>query len=73
MSASSNRDAGVSRGANAVQSLVVVLEAGQPKIAHFQNTPAAFHGRPDLTEQLTEELTAVYRSGRTVDAALNRI
>lgn len=54
--------------ANAVQSLVVVLESGEPKVALFQNTPAAFHGRPHLSEELTEELTAVLRSGRIVEA-----
>lgn len=53
---------------NAVQSLVVVLESGEPKIALFQNTPAAFHGRPHLGEGLTEELTAVLRSRRLVEA-----
>jgi uncharacterized protein (TIGR02246 family) len=29
------------------------------KIAHFQNTPAQFHGRPELAEALTEELRAL--------------
>jgi uncharacterized protein (TIGR02246 family) len=41
---------------NAIQSLVGVQEEGQWRIALFQNTPAAFHGRPDLAARLTEEL-----------------
>ncbi|MGQ0602306.1 MAG: SgcJ/EcaC family oxidoreductase [Anaerolineales bacterium] len=46
---------------NAVQALVTVREAGQWRIAHFQNTPAAFHGHPELAERLTEELRQVLR------------
>jgi uncharacterized protein (TIGR02246 family) len=53
---------------NAVQSLVAVLEDGEPRIAMFQNTPARFDGRLQLTEQLTAELTSVHRAGRIVDA-----
>jgi uncharacterized protein (TIGR02246 family) len=41
---------------NAVQTLVAVKTAGAWKIALFQNTPAAFHGRPDAAKKLTEEL-----------------
>jgi len=41
---------------NAIQSLVAVKRNGQWRIALFQNTPAQFHGSPDLVEQLTEEL-----------------
>jgi uncharacterized protein (TIGR02246 family) len=52
---------------NAVQSLVVVSESGQPRIALLHNTPAAFHGRPQLSEQLTNELQAVVQSGRIVE------
>lgn len=44
---------------NAVQSLVAVrLHSGVWRIALFQNTPAAFHGRPELSEKLTGELRA---------------
>ncbi len=51
---------------NAIQSLVIVeSEAGQ-KIALLQNTPAAFHGRPQLAEDLTHELTDVLSSGKVV-------
>lgn len=52
---------------NAIQSLVVVQEAGRAKIAHLQNTPAAFHGRPQLGEQMTKELTEVLRAGKLVE------
>src|SRR5258706_9698965 len=41
---------------NAIQSLVATKQDGQWRITLFQNTPAAFHGRPDLSDQLTEEL-----------------
>ena len=41
---------------NAVQSLTAIKELGQWKIALFQNTPAAFHGRPELSEKLTADL-----------------
>jgi uncharacterized protein (TIGR02246 family) len=41
---------------NAIQSLVVVSEMGHFRVALFQNTPAAFHGRPQVAERLTEEL-----------------
>ena len=52
---------------NAVQSVVFVDDRGDVRIALLQNTPAAFHEGPDLARQLTEELTAVARSGRIVD------
>ena len=41
---------------NAIQTLVAVRREGRWQIALFQNTPAQFHGRPDLAQQLTEEL-----------------
>ena len=44
---------------NAVQTLVAMKREGAWRIELFHNTPAAFHGRPDLSEQLTEELRAV--------------
>ena len=53
---------------NAIQSLVAVIDAGVPKVALYQNTPARFDGRPQMAEQLTAELTEVLRSGRVVDA-----
>jgi uncharacterized protein (TIGR02246 family) len=47
---------------NAVQSLVAVQKGGNWRVALFQNTPAAFHQRPELAKQLTEELRAKMRS-----------
>lgn len=41
---------------NAVQTLVARREDEGWRIALFQNTPAAYHGRPHLAEQLSEEL-----------------
>lgn len=41
---------------NAHQTLVAVKRDSQWTIELFQNTPAQFHGRPDLVEQMTEEL-----------------
>ena len=46
---------------NAVQSMIAVQKGGTWKIAHFHNTPAAFHQRPDQAKQLTEELRAKLR------------
>jgi uncharacterized protein (TIGR02246 family) len=44
---------------NAIQSLVAVKHGEHWRIALFQNTPAQFHGRPELVEQMTEELRQV--------------
>jgi uncharacterized protein (TIGR02246 family) len=41
---------------NAIQNLVAVKRHGQWRITLFQNTPAQFHGRPELVRSLTEEL-----------------
>lgn len=41
---------------NAVQTLVAAKHDGQWRIALTQNTPAQFHGRPELSQALTEEL-----------------
>jgi uncharacterized protein (TIGR02246 family) len=46
---------------NAVQSMVAVQKSGAWKVALFQNTPAAFHDRPDLAKKLTEELRAALK------------
>ena len=44
---------------NAIQSLVAVRRGERWRIVLFQNTPAQFHGRPDLAEALTQELRAL--------------
>jgi len=36
------------------------------RVALLHNTPAAFHGRPELAEELTRELTEVLRTGQVV-------
>ncbi|WP_339226315.1 SgcJ/EcaC family oxidoreductase [Oceanobacillus sp. FSL K6-2867] len=41
---------------NAHQTLVAVKINDNWQIELFQNTPARFHGRPELVEQMTEEL-----------------
>ena len=46
---------------NAVQSLVAVRENGGWRATLLQNTPAAFHGRPQDSDRLTEELRRVLR------------
>jgi uncharacterized protein (TIGR02246 family) len=53
---------------NAIQSVVIVGTAGEMKIALLQNTPASFHGRPQLAEELTRELTGVLQHGDVVIA-----
>ncbi len=41
---------------NALQTMVATGKAGRWKIEVFQNTPAAFHGQPELSQALTDEL-----------------
>jgi uncharacterized protein (TIGR02246 family) len=41
---------------NAIQTLVAVKREGTWCVALLQTTPAQFHGRQDLVEQMTEEL-----------------
>ena len=41
---------------NAVQCLVATRTGDRWLIEHYQNTPAAFHGRPDAQRVLSEEL-----------------
>jgi hypothetical protein len=42
---------------NAIQSLVAQRQADGWRVILYQNTPAAFHGRPELADALTDELT----------------
>ena len=53
--------ANVNPAVNAIQSLIAARSARGWRIALFQNTPAAFHGRPADAERLTDELRAVLR------------
>ena len=58
----------INAATNAIQILVIVGSGQAAQIALFQNTPAAFHGRPELSESLTKELSDVARAGIVVDA-----
>src|SRR6185503_4872673 len=51
--------ADINSAVNAVQTLVAVKHENRWRISVFQNTPAAFHGRPELARQLTDELRQV--------------
>lgn len=48
----------IKQDVNAIQTLILEKDNknGHFLIALFQNTPAAFHNRPELSAQLTEEL-----------------
>ncbi len=46
---------------NAHQTVVASRDGGDWRIVLFQNTPAQFHGRPELVEELTDELREVAR------------
>ncbi|HEY3332125.1 MAG TPA: SgcJ/EcaC family oxidoreductase [Capsulimonadaceae bacterium] len=41
---------------NAIQSLVAQKDGDEWRIALFHNTPAQFHGRPDLAEAMSADL-----------------
>jgi uncharacterized protein (TIGR02246 family) len=43
---------------NSHQTVVAEDQDGQWRIVLFQNTPAQFHGRPELVEDMTRELQA---------------
>lgn len=43
---------------NALHALTAVMEEGKWRVAVLQTTPAAYHGRPELSEQLTADLRA---------------
>ena len=45
---------------NAHQTLVATKRNGIWRIELLQTTPAQFHGRPDLVQQMTEELRQVF-------------
>lgn len=49
----------VNSAVNAVQILVAVRPRGKWRIAVLQNTPAAYHGRPEMVQLLTDELREV--------------
>jgi uncharacterized protein (TIGR02246 family) len=49
---------------NAVQTLVATERDGRWLAEMFHNTPAAFHGRPEAGDQLTQELRAALAAAR---------
>ena len=51
---------------NTLQTLLAARARDGWRIVLFQNTPAQFHGRPDLTEQHLAELRPLLRAGTTV-------
>jgi len=55
---------------NAIQSVVMTGQGASLRVALLHNTPAAFHGRPELAEELTRELTDVLNTGQVVSGAM---
>jgi len=51
---------------NAIQSLIVVEDKDKFRIALFQNTPAAFHGRPELSKELTGRLQKQFETNNKI-------
>lgn len=49
---------------NTIQNLVAVRQHGRWQIALLQNTPAQFHGRPEASQVLTEELQQVLQEAK---------
>jgi hypothetical protein len=48
--------ADINPAVNAMQTMVAVSRVGEWRIALLQNTPAQFHGRPEMAEALSREL-----------------
>lgn len=48
--------ADINPAVNTIHALVAARHGASWRIALYQNTPAQFHGRPDLAQQLTDEL-----------------
>lgn len=49
---------------NAIQTMVAERDQAVWMIAVLQTTPAALHGRPDLAEQLTQELRQAWQDSK---------
>lgn len=45
---------------NAIQTMIAQKYNGQFLVVLYQNTPAAFHGRPEASEELTSELRSEF-------------
>jgi uncharacterized protein (TIGR02246 family) len=52
----------IMRAVNAIQSLVASRHGADWRIELFQNTPAAWHDRPEDTDRLTAELQAAFNA-----------
>ena len=50
---------------NAVQTMVAVQRNANWCVGHFQNTPAAFHGRPEAVADLIRELQQLVPHARS--------
>ena len=48
---------------NAIQTLIAKRQGDEFRITLFQNTPAAFHGRPEAVSEMTNELQKAYDDG----------
>ena len=57
-------EADITPAVNAIQSITVARVSENWRIALLQNTPAAFHGRPEMAEQLSADLRAVLRTAQ---------
>jgi uncharacterized protein (TIGR02246 family) len=63
----------VNPAVNAVQTAIAIRHDDRWQLTLFQNTPAAFHGRPELSSQLTEDLQRAVRTRSSIrDSALSR-
>ncbi len=51
---------------NAVQTMIAVNNDGKWEVSVFQNTPAAFHGMPELADQLSADLRKVLKDDSTL-------
>ena len=49
----------INSATNSHQTVIAEEQDGQWRIVLFQNTPAQFHGRPELVEEMTRELQTV--------------
>jgi uncharacterized protein (TIGR02246 family) len=50
---------------NTIHTLVAANHSGHWRVELFQSTPAAFHGRPEVTDRLTSELQTELESSRS--------
>jgi uncharacterized protein (TIGR02246 family) len=55
----------INAAGNTIQTLVAVQNAVEWRATLFQSTPAAWHGRPQDSAALTEELREIMRRGLT--------